>query len=81
MFIADNRVPSTLFAPHTLSMIPYYPVPYLPSHLHPSLHAENRVASALIKHYSLIMKSDFDAFLTPGFMVHAPKQLTFGIQE
>ena len=43
--------------------------------------ADQRVASALTFHYSLIMKSDFDTFLTPGFMEHAPERLTFGIQE
>lgn len=43
--------------------------------------ADERVAQALTSYYSLIMKSDFDTFLTPGFVSHVPEQLTFGIQE
>jgi hypothetical protein len=62
-----------------------YPVP--PDHIwkgYPFINnvhffADRRVSNILSSHYSLVIKSDFDAFLTPGFVSRQSwKKLTFG---
>jgi hypothetical protein len=83
----DTDFESQWIEQHSQCFVIFYPAP--PNaiwHSYPYINnvhffSDERVAEVLKQHYGLIMKSDFDTFLTPGFLSFKPDHLFFGIQE